>query len=71
MTLIIKKQAPIELIERESGDIEIKSTLDFLGDQSIFLAPENAILLANALVELANEMLKKDALFDQEHLENQ
>lgn len=71
MTVIIKKQGQIELIERESGDIEIKYSSEFLGDQSIFVVPENADLLANSLVVLANKIIQKNFLAEQENLENQ
>lgn len=67
---VIKKQDEIKLYITEKGYFAIESDVDQIGEQVIYLSPENAISLGRELVRVAEEYIMMGGLADREELNN-
>ncbi|MBE0437235.1 MAG: hypothetical protein IBX56_15695 [Methylomicrobium sp.] len=63
--VVIDKQDEVSLFETMGGYIAIRSDVSNVGEQSIFLSPRNAIVLGEALIDFANELISADIEFEE------
>ncbi|MBS3953653.1 MAG: hypothetical protein KGZ88_11955 [Methylomicrobium sp.] len=68
--LIIEKQDEITLTKTVDGYIEIRSDVMNMGEQLVFVSPRNAIILGEALIRFAFELIQASDLAELENREN-